>query len=107
MAKARLERYWLGAFNETNPRLFGIPVVHILSYLSDIDVCKQSNLTWGSKECKYAIGTNAFMKKEQMTITYLTGNGTVVKCTELSCNQAFPVTKANWTAHALVTSFPY
>lgn len=107
MATDRLEKGWLGTFNYTNPQLHGLPVVMIMSDLNNTDVCKKANLEWGTKGCNDAIETNAFMKREQVFISGLTGNGTLYKCTDITCDLSFPVSKANWTAIALANSFPY
>jgi pimeloyl-ACP methyl ester carboxylesterase len=106
MLTAKLSQYWLGAFNQSNPSLDGVPLVHVISYLSDADICNNAKVPLDSKECKDLVKVNQFMKREQIFLSSLTGNGTVLRCTESTCNQRFPVNKANWTADQLIKSFP-
>lgn len=105
LAKGKLEKGWLGAFNTTNPQLHGVPLVHVLSDVSDADTCKKYNVT-GTPICDFLVMQNRFMVAEKLTLSQLTGNGTVVRCTDISCDLSFPVSKYNWTAHALLASFP-
>lgn len=104
MAKAKLEKGWLGVFNTTNPRLERVPLLHVISDLSDTDVCLKNNVTWGTKQCDELVKENKFMVAEQLILSQLTRNGTVVRCVDISCDLSFPVSKANWTAQVLLSA---
>jgi len=83
-----------------------VPILHIMTNLSQADVCANENFEPSSQQCANKLKENEFMKLDQRLLANMTNLPSFAYCTEKDCSQIFPVRKARWTAQQILQRFP-